>query len=67
MCEHGYEHEHIGHEHISHHPHHMHEYHGYREPLTKEEELKILEEGKKKMQSELTRVEQRMEELKEEA
>jgi hypothetical protein len=48
-------------------PHHMHEYHGYREPLTKEEELKILEEGKKRMQSELTRVEQRMVELKEEA
>lgn len=67
MCEHGYEHEHIGHEYISHHPHPMHEYHGYRQHLTKEEELKILEEGKKRMQSELTRVEQRMVELKEEA
>lgn len=67
MCEHGYEQEHIGHEHISHQPHHMHEYHGYREPLTKEEELKILEEGKRRMQSELTRIEQRMVELEKEA
>jgi hypothetical protein len=69
-CGYGHEHGHIEHGHIPHHefPHGVHgypEYHGYRHHLTKEEELKVLEDWKKKLQNKLARMEQRIGELKE--
>ena len=64
MCEHGcgheHEHGHIEHGHIPHHefPHGAH-------PLSKEKELRVLEDWKKKRQNKLARMEQRIGELKE--
>lgn len=77
MCEHGdvcgCGHEHIGYVHNPNHgfpygfsfPHRMNEFHGYRLPLTKEEELKLLEPWKTKIDNKLVRIEQRIKELKE--
>lgn len=45
--------------------HRMNEFHGYRLPLTKEEELKLLEQWKTKIDNKLVRIEQRIKELKE--
>lgn len=84
MCEHGdvcgCGHEHVGHVHNPNpwfpygfsFPHRMNEFHGYRLPLTKEEELKLLEQWKTKMEksktkidNKLVRIEQRIKKLKE--
>jgi len=48
MCEHGYEHGHVGHEHIPCHHYHMHDHREHRPPLTTEKELEVLEDWKKK-------------------
>lgn len=72
MCEHGCVsgHGHIEYGHIPHHefPHGVHgyqEYHGYRHLLTKEDELRVLEDWKKKLRNKLVGIEQRIGELKE--
>jgi len=66
MCEYGYEHGHVGHEHVPCHHYHMHEHREHRPPLTPEKELEVLEDWKKRLQNELTRIERRIEELKKE-
>jgi len=45
----------------------MHDHREHRPPLTTEKELEVLEDWKKRMQNELTRIERRIEELKKEA
>ena len=67
MCEHGCGYRHIEHEYIPYHHYHMHEHHEHRQPLTKEKELEVLEDWKKGMQTELTRIEQKIEKIKKEA